>query len=314
MDNFLKSLQDVFISRVKNMLLLNFFIAWSIWNYDIVMTIVFDEMKTQEKITFIQNLDFSFINWFLIPLAFTAIYIYIIPLLNLWIVIPYNRFVDKRIKEHKNKTLIEHYEKLDEVERIRLEKTEFLKDQMKIEYEKAELEIQKNKNVETEREKNLKREQLELEQKENEELEKSNDLKREAIELSKQENESLKKELETLKNEIKNKKDELTNIKKDLELERKLKKQPTSFSEIFTSPFEQVDKTTLENLNKGLAGINLTELEKQKNKSIYNSGIIPRFDLENAYNTTNIAKDKSKHSVERAYNQINPSFDLSDDK
>ena len=111
MSEFLKSFQDMFISRVKNMLVMNFIIAWCVVNYEVTLTVLFKTMPIDDKIKYIQDLSIGIMPLLLYPLILTIIYIYILPLVNLEVVRIYNRLVDAKIKSHQNDVLENIYDK-----------------------------------------------------------------------------------------------------------------------------------------------------------------------------------------------------------
>ncbi|PLY08387.1 MAG: hypothetical protein C0625_02020 [Arcobacter sp.] len=223
MNDFLKGLQDVFIARVKNMLLLNFIIAWAIVNYDIMFFMLFDNMTISHKILYIQHVPIGLMKGLVYPTLLAAFYIYAIPFLNLLIVIPYNKYIDKEIKKHKNEMLKKHYESIEEVERVKLQTTEFLKDTMKLELDSQAARLQEVNNKAQEKTNALK----EIENKEKEEsiklAKKENDEKERKIELAKEEEKVLNKEQKELRENIDLLKKEIKNLEEKRIEDTKLK-------------------------------------------------------------------------------------------
>ncbi len=249
MNDFLKDLQNTFMARVKNMLLLNFIIAWCIVNYKIVLRVVFEETDINTKISYLNFSEIGFVSGILLPLLFTVIYIYVIPFLNLYVVIWYNKFVNTRIQEHKKETLKDHYKRQREVEKEKLETTIFLKDSMDKEKKAEQLKQEK--------------EEISLEERKIKIFEKSNKLKLEENNQKARELELHEKEKMILTDEYNKLK---SNVKK-LELDYSILKNKIEISkkemELINNPkytFSSKDLKNVYNKNeefKGLGNINI---------------------------------------------------------
>lgn len=236
MSSFLDHLQDIFIARVKNMLLLNFIIAWIIINYEVVMRFLWGDMSVDEKITYIKGLNLGIELNLFYPLLLTLVYIYVIPLLNLLIVIPYNKYVDRRIKDHKNNILTDYYERSAKVEEAKITHQDFAR-------KRLEIKLEKEKNEEKEK-------AIKLTEKEN----KANE---EAIRVTKEKN-SIVKEAHQL-NEIIN----------YIELKEKLKKEIFELIEQ-KEPYEE--NKNLKKTNKNL----LDEISLLKSNQVIEEDLIKK--------------------------------------
>ena len=148
MTSLLKQLQDISLSRIKNTLFLTFILAWMTVNYDFVLTLLFSDIKIEEKINFIKSFPYSLNKSFLYPAGITLFYQLALPLLNLGLTIVKDKMVDHRITNHKNKTLKKHYEDKKDVEKVRVEheniareyELKLKKDELKTEKELVDIE------------------------------------------------------------------------------------------------------------------------------------------------------------------------------
>ncbi|KLE08117.1 hypothetical protein AF79_09145 [Aliarcobacter butzleri L354] len=279
MSDFLKDLQQTFMARIKNMLLLNFIIAWCIVNYKIVLKVIFEETSIDNKLAYLEPSTIGIWYGILLPLIFAAIYIYLVPLLNLYVVIGYNKFVNKKIQNYKVEAQKEEYKLKREVERERLETTEFLKETMQFEKDEEKLKQEKNK--------------LELEKNKNSLQEEFNKLKLEennqkAIELKLQEKEKmifteeyniLTEEYNTLKVNMQQLKLDYSKLKNNSEVYRKEK-------ELFYKPKSTFSTEVLKDVyNQNYEPKVLGNIDSHySNKNIYK-------ELKNIYDENNEIKD-----------------------
>ena len=107
MVELIKSFQDMIISRVKNMVFMNFIFAWCIWNYETVLILLFKKQEIEIKINLIKEIPIDF--FIIYPSILAFIYIFFFPMVNLGVNIAYEGFVGKNIKRHSNNTLVNHY-------------------------------------------------------------------------------------------------------------------------------------------------------------------------------------------------------------
>ncbi len=258
MSDFLKDLQQTFMARVKNMLLLNFIIAWCIVNYKIVLRVVFEETSIDNKLAYLEPSSIGIWYGIILPLIFAAIYIYLIPLLNLYVVIGYNRFVNKKIQNYKVEAQKEEYKLKREVERERLETTEFLKETMQFEKEEEKLKQEKNK-LELEKNKNSLQEEfnkLKLEE---------NNQKARELELQEKEKIILTEEYNKIKSSIQKLKLDYTILKNNIEVYRKENElinnsKSTLSATVYNKNYE----------SKGLGNINRDYSDNNMNKALKN--------------------------------------------
>ena len=142
MTSFLKQLQDIAISRVKNTLFLTFVISWMTVNYDFVLTLLFSDIKIEDKINFIKSFPYSINKSLWFPLVLTLFYQLILPLLNLGLTKIKDKTVDDWIINHKNKTLKKHYERKKDVEKAKVE-LENISREYELKLKKEELKTEK---------------------------------------------------------------------------------------------------------------------------------------------------------------------------
>ena len=231
MTNFIKTISDTMVSRMKNLLLMNFIIAWVCWNYEESITFLFVIKEAKDKILYIKELPNQPLDYFFIPLTISLLYIYILPLINLWIMKGQDKFVNQKIRTHNTNKKEAYYNDLKKVEAARLNLEHFLKDDLqnkkknelkeieneakKIENELKEMENEAKKieNELKESENELKEIENELKEKENKLKEKENKLKENENELKENENELKEKE-----NELKEKENELKEKEKELKI------------------------------------------------------------------------------------------------
>lgn len=205
MTEFIKNIQDALISRVNNMLFINFIIAWLFINYDITLTVLFKKMSIDEKISYIDKLAFNFDKWLFFPLIIALLYIYAMPYINLGISKLYSVFVNESIKDHENYKLEKEYERKKAREIIRLESTVFVerdletkKKQIESEAREKEIQLKENENI-------VKQETIELEERENL-------ANKEKIELSERENLAKRESIDLIKKEEKIKKEAIKKV------------------------------------------------------------------------------------------------------
>lgn len=226
MTDFLKSIQDALIARMNNMLFVNFIIAWIFINYNHSLTILFKEMSIDEKIKYIDDIEFDVWLSLGFPLLITAIYIFAMPILNLLVSQLHSKVVEPHIKNHENDKLKEYYKRKKEIEIIRLESTVFVERDLSINKEQIES-AAKQKNIKLNEEENRIREaNIKLEEKEHiiikEKIllvEKENTVNQEKLELAIREAERKKNYIEF------NEKDHLERIKIIKQTEKKFLEQ-----------------------------------------------------------------------------------------
>ncbi len=166
MSDLFKGIQDVFISRLKNMFFINFLMSWIFINYQISLKLLFDDMKIDEKINYIHNIEFSSLNFIFLPLLVTMGYIFLLPYINLLINIWFEKFINKDIEKHKHEKLLNNYELMKERQRAKLESSTFVEKQLELELK------EKANNLEADAEK-IKEIKIELKKYKND-LEKAN--------------------------------------------------------------------------------------------------------------------------------------------
>jgi len=142
MTSFLKQLQDLAISRVKNTLFLTFVMAWATINYDFILTLLFSSINVEDKIEYIKLFPFSIDKSFLYPLGITLIYQLLLPLLNLGLSLIKEKTVNKWIMIHKNTSLKNYYESKEDVEKAKA-KTENIVRKYELDIKKDEIKIEK---------------------------------------------------------------------------------------------------------------------------------------------------------------------------
>lgn len=224
---FIKDLQDVFMTRIKNLFFINFLISFLIWNYNISFLILLDsKMGIDNKILFLQNIPFDFYNFILYPFSITLIYVYIFPIINLFFNIIYYRFIDKYLKEFQNKQLEYYYKNKKDVEEIKLINTIFLEKELENRFNKESLDLNASINKEKEKENKLEREQNKIKENKLELQEKaiSNYEKRNKIDELLKEIDSLKKEKRLLEKSTKNMDLEETENYPLIDIRQKLKR------------------------------------------------------------------------------------------
>jgi len=144
MTSFLKQLQDIAISRVKNTLFLTFLIAWMTVNYDFTLTLLFSNIGIEEKIKYIKLFPFSIDKSLWHPICITLFYQLILPLLNLGLTRLKDATVNDWIANHKNNTLKNDYIKKRNVE-IEKVKTDNIAREYEMKYKKEENKLEKER-------------------------------------------------------------------------------------------------------------------------------------------------------------------------
>lgn len=129
--------KDVVIERMKSPLISSFSIAWGIFNWKIVLILLFSDKPVEDKIFAIDqftNFYSSLIFPFLVAIFYAAIY----PLINYLIFIAHHRF-EKKVEILRTESAIEVLNlKIDQVNlENRLEKSRF-NAQRELEREKLE--------------------------------------------------------------------------------------------------------------------------------------------------------------------------------
>ncbi len=142
MTTFIKGIQEELMARVKNMLAINFVIAWLLVNYEVPLIMLFDERSISQKITFLDDFIFNLGTSVLIPLTIALLYIFIMPLLNLIITKIHDVLVHERVKKHENKKMTRYYLDKKEVEKAKLDSSVFLQRTMDVDLKKKENEVQ----------------------------------------------------------------------------------------------------------------------------------------------------------------------------
>lgn len=259
MNDFLKDLQHTFIARVKNMLLLNFIIAWCIVNYKIVLRVIFEETSIDNKLAYLEPSSIGIWYGIILPLIIAGIYIYLIPLLNLYVVIGYNKFVNRKIQNYKVEAQKEEYRLKREVERERLETTEFLKETMQLEKEAQKLKQEKDKLDLEKNKKNLQEEFNNLK------VEENNQKARE-LELQEKEKTILNEEYNKLKSNVEKLKLDYSILKNNIGAYEKQNKITNPYSDDMNSRDMNEVLKNIYNKNKELKSLGNLDLPLGKTK------------------------------------------------
>lgn len=188
MSNLLSSFKEFLDSRVKNMLFMNFVLAWMIINYNIPMYLIFKNVDIEEKIKYIDNLHFSFGMHLFFPLLLSVVYIYLIPIINLLIVKLYDRYIHKFILEYEHKKKVNNFEHTRKEEEAKHNAITFVKTDM-------ELKREKEKNNENERANKIEQDRIQS-------IKESNEAKQKEIILVDEENRKLEKNIELKEKEL----------------------------------------------------------------------------------------------------------------
>lgn len=188
MSNFLSSFKEFLDSRVKNMLFMNFVLAWIIINYNISMYLIFKNVDIEEKIKYIDNLHFSYWMHLIFPLLLSGVYIYLIPIINLLIVKLYDKYIHKFILEHEHKKKVNNFEHTRKEEEAKHNAITFVKTDM-------ELKREKEKNNENERANKIEQDRIQS-------IKESNEAKQKEIILVDEENRKLEKNIELKEKEL----------------------------------------------------------------------------------------------------------------
>lgn len=188
MSNLFGNFKEFLDSRVKNMLFMNFLLAWMIINYKVPMYLIFKDIDIEEKIKYIDNLQFSWLTDLVFPLFLSIVYIYIIPIVNLVIVKLYDTYIHSFILEHAHKKKVKRYEHTKKEEEAKHNAITFVKTDM-------EFQREKEKNDEQERANQIEQDRLQS-------AKKSTDIKQKEIALVKQENEQREKDVELKEREL----------------------------------------------------------------------------------------------------------------
>ncbi|MFW3380576.1 hypothetical protein [Aliarcobacter butzleri] len=258
MNDFLKDLQHMFMARVKNMLLLNFIIAWCIVNYKIVLRVIFEDTNIDNKLAYLEPSSIGIWYGIIFPLIIAGIYIYLIPLLNLYVVIGYNKFVNKKIQNYKVEAQKEEYQLKREVERERLETTDFLKETMnkekkalQLKQEKEEIALEERKIEIFEQSNKLKEQENRLKEQENRLKEQENKEKNQELNLKIKENELLHTDYDTLIAECEDLKKKYNNIINKTFNYNELSTIKNNFDSIFNKydNFDKNNKDLIDELN-----------------------------------------------------------------
>ncbi len=188
MSDLLSSFKEFLDSRVKNMLFMNFVLAWMIINYNIPMYLIFKNVDIEEKIKYIDNLHFSYWMHLVFPLLLSIVYIYFIPIINLLIVKLYDKYIHKLILEHEHKKKVNNFEHIRKEEEAKHNAITFVKTDM-------ELKREKEKNNENERANKIEKDRIQRS------IE-SNEAKQKEIILTEEENRKLEKNIELKEKEL----------------------------------------------------------------------------------------------------------------
>jgi hypothetical protein len=141
MENFFQDVKDTFIARINNLFIVNFLISWVIFNYDIVVIILFSDISIENKILFWQYLPTDYYYHYVYPLGLALIYIYFLPLVNLGLNFLYDKFINVHIRKYKNKLLSDYYINKRDVEEIKLKNTVFVQNELENELKKKSLDL-----------------------------------------------------------------------------------------------------------------------------------------------------------------------------
>lgn len=250
MNDFLKDIQNTFMARVKNMLLLNFIIAWCIVNYKIVLRLLFEDTDINIKIAYFESTSIGWWDGFWFPLIIAAVYIYLIPFLNLYVVKIYNKFINKKIQEHQNETKKEYFIGQKEVEREKLETTIFLKDTMELEKKSAKLEQEK--------------EMIELAERKNQAIEKSIKLEEQMLKIENEKMINIKQDISELENKYKEYEEKIKIVKETYNKEKA--KKLLDLSKTYEDPKVPILKSNSSTIRDAV-------------KKIYDDNTIAKFDL-----------------------------------
>lgn len=148
------------------MFLINFLIAFTLWNYDISLFILFDgNMTIEQKVLLLQNIKFDFMNFLFIPFLVTIFYVYFLPIINLIFNVVYYKYIDIYLKEFQNQQQSSYYKNKKTVEEIRLINTVFLEKELENKFNKESLDLQTKINIEKEKEKKIEEEKVSLKNK-----------------------------------------------------------------------------------------------------------------------------------------------------
>jgi len=135
---FIKSFQDALLARMKNVLIMNFIIVWATYNYDVSLKFIFELESARARIDYL-DIDFKFdwVDHLWIPLGLVALYIYVLPLINLGIVWLQHLIVEDNVKKFKYKKKIEEHQGLGRVEKARLKAHDLAKEALQNELKAA---------------------------------------------------------------------------------------------------------------------------------------------------------------------------------
>ncbi|WP_304546145.1 hypothetical protein [Sulfurimonas microaerophilic] len=151
MEQIIASFKEFLDSRVKNMFFMNFVFAWIIINYNITLRLAFSSETIQEKISFLNKLEFSWWSYIFFPLSIALLYIYLIPLINLGIVKLYDSYIHYWIKEHEHQKRIQSFLHKKKEEEARHNAVTFVKRDME-QQKKVEENNEKQRAIDLEKE------------------------------------------------------------------------------------------------------------------------------------------------------------------
>ncbi|MEI8594001.1 hypothetical protein [Photobacterium sp. Hal280] len=97
MKEFTSLFSDVLKDRLKNTLLVNFVFSWVFVNHSLVFYLIFSEDSRNTKLEKLDSLSFSFMTDLILPLLVVSIYVFILPLVNLFVSKAKFNFVDEKI-------------------------------------------------------------------------------------------------------------------------------------------------------------------------------------------------------------------------
>ncbi len=117
------ALTDVISERLKNAFLANFILSWIVVNHSIIFYLLISNDLPNEKLDYLDSLEFSWTTDIILPLTLVFSYVYILPLVNLTLMRVKLRYVEPLLATHRNNEQILHYDKKIELEDKRLDLT-----------------------------------------------------------------------------------------------------------------------------------------------------------------------------------------------
>jgi hypothetical protein len=96
------ALTGVISERLKNAFLANFILSWLVVNHSIVFYLFFSDDKPNDKLNYINELQFSWSTDVLLPLVLVLSYVYVLPLINLSLMKVKLKLIEPLLASHKN--------------------------------------------------------------------------------------------------------------------------------------------------------------------------------------------------------------------